>query len=179
MALLFVFDIPFYHNFAPMELVQWLEKMHLGVSSKSRIPDSKSSHHQNTKSPNPHIITSSHPHINTSSHQQIIRSVAPMALLFVFDISFYHNFAPMELVQWLEKMHLGVSSKSRIPDSKSSHHQNTKSPNPHISTSSHPHINKSSGVSRLWRFCLCLIFHSTIISLLWSWFNGWRKCMLV
>jgi hypothetical protein len=108
---------------------------------KFQIPDSG---FEILTSPKHQITKSSHQHIITSSHHHIIRSVAPMALLFVFDIPFYHNFAPMELVQWLEKMHVGVNSKSRIPDSKSSHHQNTKSPNPHISTSSHRHIITSS-----------------------------------
>jgi hypothetical protein len=46
--------------------------------------------------------------INTSTNQQIIRGVAPTALLSVIDALFYHSVAPMALIQYLNKMHVGI-----------------------------------------------------------------------
>ncbi|MDD3527342.1 MAG: hypothetical protein PHX39_10385, partial [Bacteroidales bacterium] len=45
------------------------------------------------------------------------KSVAPTALLFVVDASFYQSVAPMALIQWLEKMRVIAKfqiSKSQI-----------------------------------------------------------------
>jgi hypothetical protein len=85
-------------------------EMHVGVSSKFQITNSKSQinsrlqptvvgvNNSKIQTPEHHISTSTNQHINTSAHQQIIRSAAPMALLFLVDASFYHIVAPMALI---------------------------------------------------------------------------------
>jgi hypothetical protein len=69
---------------------------HITTSSHHHITTSP--HHHIITSPHQHITTSSHHHITTSAHPQINRGVAPMALLFVVDVSFYHIVTPIVLI---------------------------------------------------------------------------------
>jgi hypothetical protein len=62
----------------------------------------------------------------------------------------------IQLINTSTHQHINTSTHQHIITS--AHHHIITSAHHHISKSSHHHISKSCGVSRLWRFCLCLSF---------------------